>query len=157
RSGARPRARPSSPSAPRWAPGRGASPGQILTESVVLSLGGGAAGLALAGFGTRELVALAPGDLPLADTVHIDGVVLAFALALTLLSALLFGVVPAVQGARRGGHDHLRSGTRTSGGLGGGRLRQMLVVAEVALAITLLAGAGLLVRSFARLTSVDPG
>jgi len=83
--------------------------------------------------------------------------VLAFALALTLLSALLFGVVPAVQGARRGGHDHLRSGTRTSAGLGGGRLRQTLVVAEVALAIMLLAGAGLLVRSFARLTSVDPG
>ena len=137
--------------------GQGRIARQILTESVVLSLGGGAAGVALAGFGTRALVALAPGDLPLADTVHIDSIVLAFALALTLLSALLFGVVPAVQGARRGGQDHLRSGTRTSGGLGGGRLRQTLVVAEVALAIMLLAGAGLLVRSFARLTSVDPG
>jgi predicted permease len=131
---------------------------QILTESVVLSLGGGIAGVALAALATRALVALAPGDLPLADSVHLDGVVFSFALGLTVLSGLLFGAVPAVQGARWGARDRLRAGQRGATlGPRAGRLRQALVVAEVALAITLLAGAGLLIRSFARLTTVDPG
>ena len=136
--------------------GRGRIARQILTESLVLSLGGGIVGLGLAALGTRALVALAPGDLPLVDTVHLDATVFAFALALTILSGLLFGVVPALQGARA--NDRLRSGSRAlSMGPGGGRLRQSLVVAEVALAIALLAGAGVLLRSFMHLTTVDPG
>jgi predicted permease len=138
--------------------GRGRIARQILTESVVLSLGGGVAGLMLAAMGVRALVAMAPGDLPLLDAVHVDGGVFLFALGLTLLSGLIFGVVPATQGARRGTNDQLRAGGRgLSIGPAGGRLRQALVVAEVALAIALLAGAGVLVRSFMRLTTVDPG
>ena len=131
---------------------------QILTESLTLSLGGGVAGVALAALATRALVALAPGDLPLVDSVHLDGIVFVFALGITVLSGLLFGAMPAIEGARRGAHDRLRAGQRgATVGPRSGRLRHALVVAEVALAITLLAGAGLLMRSFARLTTVDPG
>jgi predicted permease len=138
--------------------GRGRIARQILTESIVLALGGGTAGLTLAVIGTRGLVALAPGELPLLHAVRLDGVVFAFALGLTVLSGLLFGVVPAIQGSRHSTSDRLRSGSRgASSGLAGGRLRSALVIAEVALAISLLAGAGLLVRSFMNLTTVDPG
>ena len=138
--------------------GRGRLARQILTESVILALGGGIIGVVLAVAATRALVALAPGDLPLMNAVHVDGLVLVFAFALTVLSGLLFGVVPAIHGSRRGINDRLRT-TNRSISLGGasGRLRQALVVVEVALAIALLAGAGLLVRSFMQLTSVDPG
>jgi predicted permease len=138
--------------------GRGRIARQLLTESVVLALGGGGAGLVIAVLGTRALVALAPGELPLLEAVRVDGVVFAFALALTVVSGVLFGAVPAIQGARRSTNDRLRSGSRgASRGPAGGRLRATLVVAEVALAITLLAGAGLLLRSFLRLATIDPG
>jgi predicted permease len=131
---------------------------QILTESVVLALCGGLVGLALAVLGTRALVALAPGELPLLHAVRLDAVIFTYALGLTVISGLLFGAVPAIQGSRHSTSDRLRSGSRgVSGGPAGGRLRSALVVGEVALAITLLAGAGLLVRSFTRLTTVDPG
>jgi len=136
--------------------GRGRIARQILTENLVLAIGGGIAGLALAILGTRALVALAPGDLPLVHAVHVDGVVLSFSLAVTLLSGVAFGVVPALQASRQGIEARLRSGGRGLS-LGSGRLRRVLVVTEVALAMTLLAGAGLLVRSLARLSSVDPG
>lgn len=136
--------------------GRGRIARQILTESLVLAVGGGVAGLALAVLGTRALVALAPGDLPLVHAVHVDGVVLSFSLAMTLLSGVAFGVVPAVQGSRQGIEARLRAGSRGLS-LGAGRLRRMLVITEVALAMILLSGAGLLVRSLARLSAVDPG
>ena len=136
--------------------GRGRIARQILTENLVLAIGGGVAGLALAIAGTRALVALAPGDLPLVHAVQVDGVVLSFSLAMTLLSGIAFGVVPALQGSRHGIEARLRAGGRGLS-LGAGRLRRMLVVTEVALAMTLLAGAGLLVRSLARLAAVDPG
>ena len=129
---------------------------QLLTESVALALGGGTAGVALAWIGTHVLVALAPGDLALAGTVHLDALVLAFAIAITIGSGLLFGVVPALRGAQRDAHEGLRAGGRGAAGAGD-RTRRVLVVAEVALAIALLAGAGLLLRSFARLTTIDPG
>jgi predicted permease len=130
---------------------------QMLTESLLLSIGGGLVGVALAVWGTRAFVALAPGDLALAGSVRLDGVVLCFAVAITFASGLLFGVVPAVHGANQDAQDRLRAGAR--GGTAGGarRVRQALVVAEVSLAISLLAGAGLLLRSFERLTTVDPG
>jgi predicted permease len=136
--------------------GRGRIARQILTESLVLAAGGGIAGLALAVLGTRALVALAPGELPLVHAVHVDGAVLSFSLAVTLLSGIVFGVVPALQGSRQGIEARLRAGSRGVS-LGSGRLRRMLVVTEVALAMTLLAGAGLLVRSLTRLAAVDPG
>jgi len=132
---------------------------QILTESVVLALGGGLAGTLLAFVATRALVAYASADLPLMNAVRMDGVVLVFALSLTMASGLVFGIVPALHGAGRGISDRLRTASTrgASLGIGAGRLRQSLVVVEVALAIALLAGAGLLARSFLRLTSVDPG
>ena len=136
--------------------GRGRIARQILTESLVLAIGGGAAGLALAVLGTRALVALAPGDLPLVHAVHVDSLVLSFSLVMTLLSGVAFGVVPAIQGSRQDVEARLRAGSRGLAS-GSGRLRRALVVTEVALAMTLLAGAGLLVRSLARLTAVDPG
>ena len=136
--------------------GRGRLVRQILTESMLLSLGAGIVGIALAMLGTRALVLFAPGDLPLVTAVRVDGVVLGFALLLTITSGLLFGLMPAVQGSRQAVEGRLRASSRGNS-LGAGRLRQMLVVAEVALAIALLAGAGLLVRSFGQLTAVDPG
>ena len=136
--------------------GRGRIARQILTENLVLAIGGGVAGLALATAGTRALVALAPGDLPLVHAVRVDGMVLSFSFVITLLSGVAFGVVPALQGSRHGIEARLRAGGRGLS-LGSGRLRRTLVVTEVALAMTLLAGAGLLVRSLARLAAVDPG
>jgi predicted permease len=138
--------------------GRGRIARQILTESLVLALGGGAAGVVFALLATRTIMAPARGDLPLVDAVRVDGFVLTFALVLTLVSGLLFGVAPAIQASHRAISDRLRSGARgTSLGSASRRLREILVVTEVALAIALLAGAGLLLRSFMRLTSVDPG
>lgn len=136
--------------------GRGRLARQLLTESLLLSFVGGAAGLVIAWFGTRALVAGAPGGLLAAGSIHTDAWVLAFALGLTVLSGLLFGVAPAIQGSARRLRNDLRAGSRGVAA-GRGRLRPVLVVTEVALAITLLAGAGLLLRSFVRLTTVDPG
>ena len=136
--------------------GRGRLARQILTESLVLSFGGGAAGVLIAWLGTRALLAFAPGGLLTPESIHTDGWVLAFAFAVTLLSGLLFGVAPAIQGSGRRLQNDLRAGSRGVAG-GRGRLRPALVITEVALAITLLAGAGLLLRSFVRLTTVDPG
>src|SRR5205085_3606795 len=103
--------------------GRGRIARQILTENLVLALGGGGAGLVLAVLGTRALVALAPGDLPLVHAVHVDAMVLSFSLAVTLLSGLAFGVVPALQGSRHGIEARLRAGSRGVS-LGAGRLRR---------------------------------
>jgi putative ABC transport system permease protein len=128
---------------------------QMMTESLLLSLGGGVAGTVLAFLLTRALVAFAPGELPLTGSVRTDSVVLMFSLGVTVLSGLLFGVLPAAHGARRASQERLRASGR--GSAPGGRVRRALVVVEVALAIALLAGAGLLLRSFERLTTVDPG
>ena len=131
---------------------------QLLTESLILSLAGGIAGVLLAGLGIRALVALAPADLPRLEAVRLDSTVLAFALALTVASGALFGLVPALQGSLATLGDRLRAGPRGGTGRAGqSRLRRVLVATEVALAIVLLAGAGLLLRSFARLRDVDPG
>jgi predicted permease len=130
---------------------------QILTESLVLAVGGGVVGVGLAVILTRALVALAPGDLLLADAVRVDAVVLAFAVAATVLSGLTFGVVPAIQASRRDIQERLRAGGRGAASGLRGRLRRGLVITEVALAISLLAGSGLLIRSFGHLTAVDPG
>ena len=137
---------------------RGRITRQILTESMALSLVGGVAGLALALAGTRALVALAPADIPRLDAVRVDGTVLAFALVITALAGALFGIVPALQAASADLHARLRAGSRTGGArTRSSRARRVLVVSEVSLAIVLLAGAGLLIRSFARLRDVDPG
>ena len=132
--------------------------GQLLAESVVLSLAGGAAGLLLASWGVRALMAVAPADLPRASGVQIDATVLAFSVTVSLLAGLVFGIVPAIVSSRADLTVFLRDAGR-DGRSGGsrGRLRAALVAAQVALALVLLAGAGLAIRSFQRLTHVDPG
>jgi predicted permease len=136
--------------------GRGRIVRQLLTESAVLGIVGGLAGLALAWFGVRTLVATAPPGIPRLEQTRIDPIVLAFALGLSLACGLVFGLAPALRAVRRGVQAMLREGGR---GIGTARdaLRTVLVVAEVALAFTLLVGAGLLVRSALYLQTVDPG
>ncbi|HET7584214.1 MAG TPA: ABC transporter permease [Gemmatimonadaceae bacterium] len=131
---------------------------QLLTESLVLALVGGAAGVALAYGGVRALVAFAPPGLPRVEEIALDPVVLAFALGVSVASALIFGLVPALRAARRGQAATLHeSDRRSTGGVRGRRARDLLVAAELALSLVLLVGAGLLVRSFDRLRATDPG
>jgi putative ABC transport system permease protein len=131
---------------------------QLLTESLILGLAGGAIGLLLAVWGVEALIALEPQGIPRLNEVSVDPVVIAFTLGLAAITGVLFGVFPAFQSTRGGISATLKEGGR--GALttrGGTRMRTSLVVAEVALAVTLLAGAGLLIRSFSRLAAVDPG
>jgi putative ABC transport system permease protein len=131
---------------------------QLLTESVLLSLAGGVLGLVLAYWGVRSVVAANPGRLPRADEIGIDAPVMIFTLCVSLLTGVLFGLAPAVHASSADLHGVLKEGGRANvGDRAGQGLRRTLVVAEVALALTLLTGAGLLVKSFARLQGVDPG
>ena len=131
---------------------------QLLTESIVLGIAGGAAGLLFAFIGVRALVGMAPATLPRMPEVQLDGAVLAFTAILGLLTALLFGLLPALHGSRTNVQAALReSGRANTAGRQRARIRQALVVTQVALAVVLVAGAGLLLRSFARLTNLDPG
>ncbi|MEN3368365.1 MAG: hypothetical protein V7609_508 [Verrucomicrobiota bacterium] len=131
---------------------------QLLTESVVLSLCGGVAGLLLARWGLDALLVLAPTSLPRVTEIHLDSGVLIFSLALSILTGLLFGIAPAWLAARADVNEALKQGSRgsTEGGARG-RLRSALVVIEVTFALMLLGGAGLLARSFMQLAHVDPG
>ena len=131
---------------------------QLLTESVVLSVCGGAAGLLLARGGLCALLALAPTSLPRITEIHLDSGVLLFSLALSVATGLVFGIAPAWLAARADVNEALKQGTRgsTEGGARG-RLRSALVVIEVTFALMLLGGAGLLARSFMQLAQVDPG
>jgi predicted permease len=129
---------------------------QLITESMVLALIGAAAGLGLAWLGIRALLAIAPSSLPRLEAVSLDGMVLGFAMALAVVTGLCFGVVPARLITRGDVATSLRDG-RAGTRQGGGILRRALVVSEVALAVVLLAGAGLLIRSFRELMLVDPG
>jgi len=138
--------------------GRGRLIRQLLAESVVLSLAGGAAGLLLASWGVRALMSIAPADLPRASTVDIDGTILAFSILLSIAAGVMFGTVPALIASRPNLAIFLRDVRRDGGSSGGRRrVRELLVSAQVALALVLLAGAGLAIRSFQRLTHVDPG
>ncbi|HEX8698763.1 MAG TPA: ABC transporter permease [Myxococcaceae bacterium] len=140
----------------------GASPGrltrQLLTESVLLSGVGGGLGLILAAVSLPGLLGLASEQLPLREAVRVDGVVLAFTFGLSVLAGLLFGVLPAWQAARLAPAGSLQVSTsRATQGRAGSRTRRVLVVCQVALAVVLLIGAGLLVKSFAMLQGVEPG
>ncbi|MGH7720707.1 MAG: ABC transporter permease [Gemmatimonadaceae bacterium] len=131
---------------------------QLMTESVLLALAGGALGLLLAYAGVRALVALEPENVPRVTELGIDGTVLIFTLVIALVTGLLFGLAPALQSARADLQGTLREGGRSGvSDVTGGMVRRGLVVAEMALALVLLIGAGLLIRSFARLQGVDPG
>jgi len=138
--------------------GRGRLVRQLLTEAVALALIGGALGLLLAIGGTRLLIAIAPTDIPRLYDVRVDASVLLFTLGATLLAALVFGSIPAMHVSAGRLASSLREGNRGSRSRpGSARARAMLVVSEITLALMLLAGAGLLLRSFARLRDVDPG
>jgi predicted permease len=131
---------------------------QLLTESLLLALSGGAAGLMVAGGGMDLLLALAPEDLPRLSDVSLDGRALAFTAALTLLTGLGFGLFPALQASRPNLNETLKDAGRVATDDRGRRLmRSALVVAEIALALVLLTGAGLLIETFLRLRSVSPG
>jgi predicted permease len=130
---------------------------QLLTESVALSLIGGVIGLAIAYWSVRALVAMNPGNIPRIQELGLDGTVLLFTFAISIVTGVLFGVAPALQISRSDLQATLREGGRGTSDRSGQRVRRVLVVAEVALALTLLIGAGLLVKSSARLAGVDPG
>ena len=138
--------------------GRGHLLRQLLAEALVLSTAGGAVGLFLAYWGVRLLARANPGNLPRVEQVSLDLPVLGFTLAVTLGTALLFGLLPALQAARMPVQEVLREGAPGAGGSRSGAFtRRMLVAAEFAIAVALLVGAGLLLKSFAKLTSVSPG
>lgn len=137
--------------------GRGRLVRQLLTESLVLSALGGLAATALAWGGVKLLLRLRPGSVPRLAEIQVDGTALVYALGLTLLTGLLFGMFPATQAIKADHLSALKEGGRGSAGGARHRARAMLTVAEVALALVLLAGAGLLIRSFANLTRVDLG
>jgi putative ABC transport system permease protein len=131
---------------------------QLLTESVLLAGLGGVAGLLLAWWGTDLLVSLSPRELADLQQVSINVPVLGFTLGVSLLTGIIFGMAPAFEATRFNLHDSLKEGGKNiGGGARSHRLRGVFVVAEIALALVLLVGAGLLVRSFWKLQSVDPG
>ena len=140
--------------ASRWALAR-----QLLTEGVLLALAGGGAGLLLAAWGVEALTALLPqGLIPRSAEFSFDWRVLAFTLVAAVITGLVFALAPALQAAGVDVNQALKEGSGR-GAIGGARarMRSSLVVAEIALALTLLAGAGLLIRTFANLRQVDPG
>jgi putative ABC transport system permease protein len=130
---------------------------QLLTESLILAMAGGAFGVLLATWGVNPLSKLNTETLSRMDEVSIDARVLGFTLLITLSVGILFGLFPALQGSGTGLADALKEGGRAVSAGAGGRLRRWLVVTEVALAFIVLIGAGLTLKSFARLTAVDPG
>ena len=128
---------------------------QLLTESVLIAAAGGLLGVVVAVAGVRALVAMAPPDLlPRSETLHVDAAVLAFTAVLSLGTGIVFGLVPALKLTRPDLHRAIGSGGRTTRH---GRLRAAFVTLEIAVALVLLAGAGLLVRSFAHLRAVELG
>jgi predicted permease len=135
---------------------------QLLTESVLLSLAGGAAGLLIAEWSLYIVRTINPGNIPRLEVIGIDAHVLAFTFAVAILTGIVFGLAPALRSVNLDLSSALKSGGRSSQGDGGfslsrHRLRGLLVVSELALSLMLLIGAGLLIRSFVRLQSVSPG
>ena len=129
-----------------------------LTESCLISFSGGVVGLAVAYAGIRALLALAPENAPVALSVRIDGLVLLFTALMAIAAGVLFGAAPAWNASRIGRYDALKEGGRSgTAGQARQRLRAGLVIGEVALALMLLVGAGLFLRSLAALQDVDPG
>ncbi len=137
--------------------GRGRIVRQLLTESLLIGLAAGASGILVAIVGIKVLVTSAPPNLPRLDGATLDVRVLAFAFGVSILSSLVFGLLPALRASRFDLQGALRDGSRAAAAAMRDRARAMLVGAEVALALTLLMGAGLLIRSAINLQRVDPG
>ncbi|MGH9837351.1 MAG: ABC transporter permease [Blastocatellia bacterium] len=131
---------------------------QLLTESLMIAVAGGALGLSLAAWGVDLLAAAMPEDIPRAGGIGLDTRALGFTVAITLLTGLAFGFAPALQSSKADLTESLKEGGRgASEGARRGRTRRLLVVTEVALSLVLLAGAGLLMKSFRHLLDVNPG
>jgi predicted permease len=131
---------------------------QMITESVVLGLAAGLLAIVLGGWGMELILSLAPADLPRMQEVHMDWRVLLFALVLSLGTAILFGITPAIEASHVDPHDALKESGRGGGPTRGRRkLQSLLIVSQTALAVMLLIGAGLLTRSFTLLLKADPG
>ncbi|HEX8651043.1 MAG TPA: ABC transporter permease [Pyrinomonadaceae bacterium] len=131
---------------------------QLLTESLILALLGCVGGILLAGWSVGAILAISPGNLPRAEQVGIDGRILLFALGLSILTAICFGLAPALKFSNPDLQEAIKEGGRVEGTrVIRQRMRGFLVIAQFALALILLIGAGLLIRSFARLLQVDPG
>jgi predicted permease len=138
--------------------GRGRLARHLLTESLLLALAGAASGLLLAYFGLKASAAVIPTQLAMLDLrAAVNGRVLLWSLALAAAAGLLVGILPALQAARTDPHESLKSDGRAGGGRAGSRVRQVLVVTEIALSVVLLLGAGLLIRSFLNVQRLDPG
>jgi putative ABC transport system permease protein len=130
---------------------------QLLTESLLLSLVGGGVGLLLAVWLSRAIRVLALGQIPRAESIEVDSSVLVFTILVSVTTGLIFGLAPALQASRTDLNSTLKDATRGTMGAGGHWLRGALVISEVALSLLLLAGAGLMIKSFWRLQQVDPG
>jgi putative ABC transport system permease protein len=130
---------------------------QVMTEALLLSLFGGTLGILLAYWGTELLLALRPANLPRLQEVQMDGTVLLFCLGACLFTSFLFGLAQALPAIRWNVVDFLKEGTKGSGSAGRHPARKVLVIAEVAMSLILLLGAGLLIRSFYLLEKVQPG
>ncbi len=130
---------------------------QLLAESMILAIVGGGVGVLLALWGIDLLRFLGPASLPNLHDVHLDGTVLVFTAALSLLTGILFGLAPALQSAKPNLQNSLKEGGRSSVGMGHRRLRSALMISEVAISVALLIGAGLLLNSLWRMLHVKPG
>ncbi len=130
---------------------------QLVTESVLLSLFGGILGILIADWGVKLVIALSPSNIPRLQETRVDGWVALFTVALSLVTGLLFGLAPAVYAARTNLVESLKESAGWQSAARGGRVRSLLVISEIALALVLLIGAGLMIQSFWRLLRVDPG
>src|SRR4029453_2876295 len=130
---------------------------QLLTESVMLAMIGAGFGLLLAVWGVAFLTSLKPEGIPRLENVRVDGIVILFTMGIALVTGVLFGLAPAFTATRGLSASLKEAGRGAVTNRGGSRVRGALVVAELALAVMLLAGAGLLMRSFVKLQAVDPG
>jgi predicted permease len=130
---------------------------QMLTESVLLALAGGAAGLALANWGLQLLIRLGPGNLPRLNELSLNGTVLVFTGGIAVLTGILCGLGPALQAGHRDSAQNLKEGSATGQSKSKHRVHNVLVIAEVALSLVVLIASGLLLNSLWRLTHVDPG
>lgn len=130
---------------------------QLLTESIMLAVGGGAAGLLLAIWAVSWVVSLSPDTIPRVREISVDPRVAGFTLLVSVATGVLFGLAPALQVSRPDLTDALKESGRTTAGVRRNRLRNVLVMSEVALSLVLLVGAGLMIKSFVKLNQVEPG
>jgi putative ABC transport system permease protein len=131
---------------------------QLLTESVVVAFFGGVIGIVLASWGIDLLLKLAPESLPRLKEIKMDGHVLLFTVVICFITGILFGLLPAIHASRGNVFEKLKeSGTQTSSGVKHARTRNVLIITELAIALILLIGTGLMIRSFSKLLAVDPG